>query len=108
MRPPRRTRLAIAWLLCVAGISLPDVAHAQNVCDAQGFDALLTAGQLDRVIDSLKLTTSADPQWGNEHVRDNGKLHFSKKGLYRITLGAEDLLDWPGAEIWNIELTPAW
>ena len=57
--------------------------------------------------DTLKFTTAANERWGMSQVKDVGKIHFVRTGLYRIDLGSQDLEDWPGAEIWQIELAPA-
>lgn len=56
--------------------------------------------------DELRFKTAPTKQWRPGILKDYGKISFKETGLYRIELRAEDLLEWPGAHLWQIELAP--
>lgn len=56
--------------------------------------------------DALEMKTHGAPFWAQPgSPQDQGTISFSRTGLYRIDLKVTDD-DWPGVELWQIELAP--
>lgn len=60
---------------------------------------------IDNGEDRLAFSSSEAPLWGTPGIKDAGALHFSRTGLYQVNLRVDDD-DWPGCELWQIELAP--
>jgi alpha-L-fucosidase len=57
--------------------------------------------------DELRFETEPRDKYGEGVITDYGTISFKKTGLYRVELGLEDLLDFPGIQsFWQLELAP--
>lgn len=57
--------------------------------------------------DILKFSTEPSQTWGESILKDYGVLSFTKTGLYRIELRAQDYEKFPGIQrLWQLELAP--